>query len=746
MTSPSSLSLFPEPEMPRVAVLLPLPFQGTLDYMDPGLYLLPGDIVTVPLGNRRETGVVWDSTQNLPADLATRDNPPEIAASRLRRVIGRQNQPPLPASLRLFITWVAAYTIAPPGMVLAMCLKAHLRGTDAPDLTGWAASAGLPENLRMTPARRAVLEALGNNRQMTTSDLSKASGSSSAVIKGLADAGAITSVILGSKLPFGRADAAYCPPRLVDEQAMVATALREAVNNACFSATLLEGVTGSGKTEVYLEAVAAALDAGKQALVLLPEIALSAQWVERFARRFGTRPAVWHSELGQKARALTWTACMNGTAQVVVGARSALFLPFINPGVIIVDEEHETSFKQEDGVMYNARDMAVLRARQANIPIVLVSATPSLETLTNARSGRYRHLELPSRHGGAQMPETHIIDMRADPPPRGQFLSPRLIDALNTTFARGEQGMLFLNRRGYAPLTLCRVCGHRFQCPDCTSWLVEHRARGILTCHHCEHTEPMPRICPGCASENSLTAIGPGIERITEEAQHLFPDARILVMASDIQNGPTAMADATARISRREVDLIIGTQIVAKGWHFPHLTLVGVIDADLGLAGGDLRAGERTVQLLHQVAGRAGRAEAPGTVLLQSYSPEHPVMQALLSGDLATFMEREADQRRPGHWPPFGRLAALIISSEKEAASDQVAKALGRSAPQGDGVQVLGPAPAPLALLRGRHRRRLLLRTRRDIAVQPIIRNWLACVDIPSSVRVDIDVDPVSFL
>jgi primosomal protein N' (replication factor Y) len=435
-----------------------------------------------------------------------------------------------------------------------------------------------------------------------------------------------------------------------------------------------------------------------------------------------------------------------GAAPVVVGARSALFLPFPDLGLVVVDEEHETAFKQEEGVIYHARDMAVVRARFAEAACVLVSATPSLETLTNAETGRYDHLHLTERHGSAGLPRVEAIDLRRAPPERGRFLSPKLIEAVRDTLARGEQAMLFLNRRGYAPLTLCRACGHRMRCPNCTAWLVEHRAQRRLQCHHCGHAEPIPPECPECKTQGSLTPVGPGVERVTEEATQLFPDARRIVMASDTIPGPAAAAAAAEQIATRQVDLIIGTQIVAKGWHFPHLTLVGVVDADLGLAGGDLRAAERTLQLLHQVGGRAGRAESPGLVLLQTFSPDHPVMRALVSGDLDAFMAEEAAGRRPGHWPPFGRLAALIVSSENEREADRAARDLGLAAPRGEGVEVLGPAPAPLALLRGRHRRRLLLKARRDVSVQPLLREWLGRVALPNSVRVQVDVDPVGFL
>ncbi|HYZ32243.1 MAG TPA: primosomal protein N', partial [Crenalkalicoccus sp.] len=538
----------------------------------------------------------------------------------------------------------------------------------------------------------------------------------------------------------------HAGPALGPEQAEAAAALRGRVAARAFGVTLLSGVTGSGKTEVYLDAVAECLRQGRQALVLLPEIALSAQWLERFRTRFGVAPALWHSEVASRTRRETWRAVAEGEAPVLVGARSALFLPFPALGLIVVDEEHETAFKQEDGVVYHARDMAVVRARMAGAACVLVSATPSLETLTNVGAGRYAALHLPQRHGGARLPAIAAVDMRRAPPERGRFLSPPLIAAVGETLGRGEQAMLFLNRRGYAPLTLCRHCGHRLRCPNCTAWLVEHRAQRRLQCHHCGHAEPPPAECPECGEANMLAAVGPGVERVLEEARALWPEARLLVMASDTIPGPAAAQAAAQAIQDRAVDLIIGTQIVAKGWHFPHLTLVGVVDADLGLAGGDLRAAERTVQLLHQVAGRAGRAEAPGRALLQTFSPEHPVMQALVSGDLDGFMAAEAELRRPGHWPPFGRLAALIVSSEEERAADRVARDLGLAAPGGEGVEVLGPAPAPLAMLRGRHRRRLLLRTRRDIAVQPILREWLAKVPVPSAVKVQVDVDPVQFL
>jgi primosomal protein N' (replication factor Y) len=652
----------------RVSVLLPYPFEAAFTYAAE-TPLPPGTLVRVPLGPRMVVGAVWDSVPD--------------EAVKVKPIAQVLDFPKLPPELLEFINWVAAYTLAKRGDVLALGLKESL--------------------LAATPKR-------------------------------------------GKTYSFGGGDPEHPGPTLSIAQTLAANALRDSVRAEKFSVTLLDGVTGSGKTEVYLEAVAQVLRAGGQALVLLPEIALSVQFLQRFTQRFGAAPAVWHSELTPAIRRETFRAVAEGRENVVVGARSALFLPFPRLKLIVVDEEHESAFKQEDGVMYHARDMAVVRARLSAAPCVLVSATPSLETVENAAQGRYARLDLPMRHGGAVLPTVRAVDLRANPPERGKFLSPALITAVRETLARGEQAMLFLNRRGYAPLTLCRHCGHRMACPNCTAWLVEHRSHKSLICHHCGHAVPMPEKCPSCEAEHSFVPIGPGVERIAEEVALTFPEARQLVMASDVISGPKEAATAADAISARQVDILIGTQMVAKGWHFPHLTLVGVIDADLGLAGGDLRAGERTVQLLHQVAGRAGRAEAPGEVLLQTFAPEHPVMAALLSGNLPEFMAQEAAQRRPGHWPPYGRLAALIISATDERLADATARALARTAPTGPGLEVLGPAPAPFALLRGRFRRRLLLKAARSIAVQSLIKDWLARTDIPKAVRVDVDIDPVSFM
>ncbi len=721
----------------RVAVLLPLPLREAYDYRVPdGMTLNHGDFVEVPLGPRRVIGVVWGPGAGV------------VEARRLKPVVRRFDVPPMTAVARRFVEWVAAYTMTLPGFVLRMAVSVPAALEPPKPILAYLKrpDALAPPGFKMTDARRRVLALLEDGPPRTPGELAEEAGCGATVVRGLAEAGLLEPLLLPPAPPLGRPDWARPGPALSPHQEAAADDLRGRVQAGGYSSVLLDGVTGSGKTEVYYEAIAAALKQGKQALILLPEIALSAQWLDRFARRFGAAPAEWHSELTGSQRRDTWRAVAKGEVPVVVGARSALFLPYPDLGVVIVDEEHDSAYKQEEGAIYHARDMAVARAHLGGLPIVLVSATPSLETKVNADSGRYARIELPSRHGGAQLPEVALVDLRRDRPPPRHWLAPSLRKALTETLAGGEQAMLFLNRRGYAPLTLCRACGHRMQCPNCTAWLVEHRLARKLQCHHCGLQQPLPPACPECGEEGTMAACGPGVERIAEEVAELFPDARAAIMASDTLSGPRAIQEMVRKITDHELDIIIGTQVMAKGHHFPMLTLVGVVDADLGLNGGDLRAAERTYQLLHQVAGRAGRGERPGTVMLQTFMPEHPVMQALAAGDRDGFYQLEAEMRQDAGMPPFGRLAALIVSGEDPTLVDRVAMALGRAAPRSETVHVLGPAPAPLALLRGRHRRRLLLKAPRATQVQPLIAEWLERVEIPPAIRVQIDVDPYSFL
>ena len=721
----------------RVHVLLPLPLGTPYDYsVGPGDIIVVGDFVTVPLGKRAVNGVVWGEG---PADLEK-----AVANSRLRPIIERLDVPAMAEVTRKFVMWLADYTCAAPGAALRMTMSVR-NALEAPrPRLAYALAGPAPE--RMTAARARVLAVLAEGLSLPNATIAELAAVSSAVVRGLVKSGTLQEVQLPAEMVVPEPDIHRQGETLSEDQAAAAGALRTKIEGGGYSTTLLDGVTGAGKTEVYLEAIAATLAQGRQVLVLVPEIGLTAQWLERFETRFGAPPLSWHSDLGTAQRRLTWRAVAHGRAPVVVGARSALFLPYADLGLIIVDEEHDGGFKQEDSVIYHARDMAVLRASLGEIPIVLVSATPSLESLVNVEVGRYTALHLPNRIGSAKLPQIEAVDMRDERPSESRWISPVLITAMNETFARGEQVLLFLNRRGYAPLTLCRACGHRLACPNCTAWLVEHRFHGRLQCHHCGFNLRRPDQCPDCEAEDSLVACGPGVERLSEEVDKIFPDVRRMLIASDTVRGPEAAAAAIGMIANGEVSLIIGTQIVAKGHHFPLLTLVGVIDADLGLQGGDLRAAERTYQVLHQVSGRSGRAQKPGRAMLQTYMPDHPVMGALISGDRDSFMEREREARRAQGLPPFGRLVALIISGREEAQVIDVARELGRAGPRQRYVEVLGPAPAPLSLLRGRFRHRLLLKCPRNTNASALARAWVEQVEVPTQVRVAIDVDPYSFL
>ena len=722
----------------RVAVLLPLPLERAYDYAVPEELadaLAPGCFVRVPLAGRARVGVVWDESAG------------DVEAARLKPVTALLDAPPMTGPLRRLVDWAADYTLANRGSVLRLGMSVPAALEPAPVRTAWRLGRG--EAARMTEARARVLALLGDGPPRTATEIARAAGVGAGVVRGLAAQGAIEAVAVPEIAVFGRPDTARPGPTLSEAQGRAARGLRAAVGARAFSVTVLDGVTGAGKTEVYFEAVAAAVHAGRQVLVMLPEIALGAQWLARFRARFGVDPALWHSELGARQRRETWRAVAEGRATVVVGARSALWLPFRALGLIVVDEEHDAAFKQEDGVVYHARDMAVVRARFEDCPCVLASATPSLETAVNVQSGRYGCERLPDRHGGARLPAVETVDLRETPPERGAWLAPALRAALGETLAAGEQALLFLNRRGYAPLTLCRACGHRFHCPDCSAWLVEHRFAGTLDCHHCGHRRPLPRACPACEAEARFAACGPGVERLAEEVDGAFPGARWSVLTSDTVRGPSQMQVMVDAIAACEVDVLIGTQMVAKGHHFPGLTLVGVVDADLGLAGGDMRAAERTYQLLHQVGGRAGRGGRPGRVVLQTYAAEHPVIAALADGDRDSFMAREAAAREAHQLPPFGRLAAVIASGPGEAETLRAAHALARRARADERlarIQVLGPAPAPLRLLRGRHRFRLLFKAPRGVLIQPHLRRWLADLDRRTRARLQVDIDPHSFM
>jgi primosomal protein N' (replication factor Y) len=713
-------------------VLLPLPLAGAYDYKLPSdAEVARGLLVMAPLGPRAVLAAVWG-----PADGSVGDN-------RLKFAVPLDGHPRLPSDLCDFVDWVAAYTLNAAGTILAMALRSRDAFEPERPRTGYVLGQARPA--RLTPARTRVLETAEDGLARSVPALAQEANVTPAVVRGLIDAGALVATALPEFAPFAAPDPEHARPTLNLEQEAAARSLAAAVAAKRFSVALLDGVTGSGKTETYFEAVAEALKANKQVLILLPEIALTIQFLDRFAQRFGCRPAEWHSDLSHKERRRTYRAVMAGEARVVVGARSALFLPFRELGLIVVDEEHEQAYKQEDGAIYHARDMAVVRGRIAGCAVVLASATPSLESFVNATSGRYAHLSLPRRHGAAVLPEVRLIDLREARGEPGTFLSPPLRDAVTATLAAGEQAMLFLNRRGYAPLTLCAACGHKLTCPHCAAWLVEHRYRRRLVCHHCGYDTVLPQECPECHAAASFIACGPGVERVAEEFAAAFPTARFAIASSDTLHGPAETQAAIRAMTRRETDVLIGTQIVAKGHHFPQLTLVGVIDADLGGSDGDVRARERTFQLLHQVAGRAGRADKPGLVLIQTRNPKDAVMQALVRGDRDAFYGGERDQRERAHAPPFGRLAALVLSGADAMAVRDSGRMLARAAPAARGVKVWGPAPAFYAVLRGQTRERLLVQAARGVDVQAYLRAWLGAVKIPNAVRLSVDVDPVSF-
>ncbi len=721
-------------ESMRATILLLQHGLGPLDYLVPE-GTLAGAIVEAPLGPRRVMGVVWD-------DGVFQTRAVDEAKLREVRVL---DLPAVPDGLRKLIGWVADYYLAAPAAVLRMALP-QAAFLPAPKGAAVYVLGAIPET--KSAARRALLERLDGVRSIGPAPLSVWAAAAEArieTLRALVKAGVLEQAIETEDRPLPRPPLP-AGPKLGEAQAVAAGALVEAVEAHRFQPFLLDGVTGAGKTEVYLEAVAAAVRDGGQALVLLPEIGLTEAWLQRFRKRFGFAPAVWHSGMTPAARRAAYRDITSGEARVVVGARSALFLGMPGLRLIVVDEAHDQAFKQEESVPYHGRDVAVMRGHFEEVPVVLATATPALETMEQVSRGTYRVLHLPDRHGGALMPIIHLVDLTKTPPPRGRWIAPPLAQAVEERLARKEQTLLFLNRRGYAPLTLCRTCGERIQCPNCTAWLVEHRLARRLQCHHCGHNMPTPKLCPTCSAEDSLAPCGPGVERLAEEVAATWPEAKALVATSDTIHTSSDMAELVSAVADGEVDILIGTQMLAKGHDFPNLTLVGVVDADLGLDGGDLRAAERCFQQIRQVSGRAGRASKPGEVFLQTHQPRARVMQALLKGEAQEFYAAEREVRQAAHMPPFGRLAAIVVSSLDGAVATDAAKRLGMAAPARDGIEVWGPAPAPLAMLRGRHRHRLLVHARRTAPLQAYVRDWLGTVQLPSTVRVTVDVDPQSFL
>ena len=719
-----------------LAVLTTQPLDGPLDYRAPEGGVRLGAFVEVPLGPRKVLGVVWGEAEG--------DWPVE----KLRPVLGVLDVPPMTAGMRDFLERAAAYTLTPMVSMLRLAMRAPGLGEPPGKRRVYTLGDGTPD--RETEPRRKVLDVLRERRGelFAQSELADLAGVSTGVVKGLVPSGAVAEIEAPRDAPYPPLDPTRPGKALAPDQAEAADALRAAMAQGGYGTTLLKGVTGSGKTEVYLEAVAECLARGRQALVLLPEIALTAEFLTRVEARFGARPAEWHSGVTQAERRRCWRMVAEGQAKLVVGARSALYLPFPDLGLIVVDEEHDTSYKQEDGVLYSARDMAVLRAASEGARVVLASATPSLESWANVEAGKYDRLDLTSRFGDRAMPRLAAIDMRSEDVKGSRWVSPTLRRAIEARLAAGEQALIFLNRRGYAPVTLCRACGQQVACHQCDARMVEHRFLKRLMCHQCGETRPMPEACPSCGVEGKLAPVGPGVERMAEEVVELFPEARVAILSSDLFGSARALKAKVEEIAAGGADIVIGTQLVAKGHNFPLLTLVGVIDADLGLQGSDLRAAERTFQLMRQVSGRAGRADKPGEALLQTYQPEHPVIRAILSGDEEGFWAEEAAQRRLAGVPPYGRMAGVVISDPEAGVAFDVGNALARRAEvlEAVGAEVYGPAPAPIARIRGRHRVRLLVKAPRQSPIQPALADWAAGVELPRSTRLSIDIDPQSFL
>lgn len=719
-------------------VLLPLPFDEPFDYEFDG-DLPIGSLVRVPWGKQEIVGAVWSKKQSS-----------DCSPNKLKSIIKKYDFLPLNKEIIELVKFVSQYNMAPLGMVLKMVISVKQAFDDEPteifyELTGKTLAEA---KLKNSDARWHVIDLLKHGAY-TKAEICRGAGCSAGVVEALNKAGVIVGRQEIKKKQYNEPEPDFVRVKLTDEQQAAAENIVAKVGNG-FSVTLIDGVTGSGKTEVYFEAAAEALKQHRQVLILVPEISLTAQWLARFEQRFGVKPACWHSGLGTRERTDNWIAAVEGRARVIVGARSALFLPYPDLGLIVIDESHDHSFKQEDFVNYQCRDMAVVRAKLGHFPLVLSTATPDLETVVNVENGKYDCVKLTKRFAGASLPKIKIVDLKKDKPQKGEWgpswLAPKLVDALKDNLEKGEQSMLFLNRRGYAPLLICRDCGYRLQCPHCTAWLAEHRTSNKLICHRCGYMTDRPKVCPDCHSETGLTACGPGVERIAEEVSKRFPEARLRVLSSDTTSSVAELSKVFAEMERGELDIMVGTQILAKGHHFPELTLVGIVDADLGLMGSDLRASEQTFQLLSQVAGRAGRGGKSGEVIVQTLYPENAVLQALVDNDRNRFMELEKQTRKMLKMPPYGKLAAIIVSSEKAHLAEKIAVALGKTAPNTEYITTLGPAPAPVFMLRNKFRFRLLLKTVRNVNIQEVLKLWMQKVNVPNQVSIEIDIDPYSFM
>ena len=700
-----------------------------------------GTFVSVRVMNRPCVGVVWGiGDSNLP-DKKIRD-------------VSVVHDAKLNITDLQWIKRMADWTLIPAGMVLRLII--NIPDAFLPPRMEALYSFNFDSDTRITQNRLAVMDAFSSNDNdpMTVSDIQNIAHVSAAVVRTMIKNGTLISA--GEQVKTKQYE-----PRIYqdsgdivlnNEQQNAADVIGRAIDNGGFSVHLLDGITGSGKTQVYFDAAWRAYKKGKSVLLMMPEIALTAQFMSRFESRFGAPPVVWHSNLTAARRRDIWHGVLSGKIKMVVGTRSALFLPWGDLGLIVIDEEHDTSYKQEDMGNYHARDMAILRAKIAGFPVVLASATPAAETIENVNVGKYTRLKLTSRFGGAQMPTITTIDLRENRPTpytandaeQTGFLSAPMCEAISETLATGQQVMLFINRRGFAPIVQCKKCGWTATCPDCSVGMTYHKRVGKLLCHMCGRTAPLTKACPECGTDVSMRGVG--LEKIQEEVNARFPNARTALVSSDIITSRQALERLVHKMENREIDIVIGTQILAKGHHFPNLTLVGVVDADMGLFGTDFRAAEHTFQQLFQVAGRAGRGSTPGRVLMQTYQPDHPVLTAICSGARDEFMAGDMAGRRAAKMPPYGQLIAIIVEGEREATLMKYCNDLAAAAPTLNGAKIMGPIAAQIYQIRNWYRMRFLVAGGATAALQPAVAHWLGKVKQPANIRVKIDVNPINFM
>ena len=703
-----------------------------------------GDFVRCTVMNRQYIGVIVGAGDS---NLEPSKIKPIIEICKLGHLSGAD------------IDWIykmSNWTLMAPGAVLRLVL--NVPDAFLPPKVEQLYSFNFDAFAKMTEARQSVADAFqsNDNEAMSVNDIINITHVGNSVIKTMIKNGILIPVQWREKtvedFVYKYRDMGNVV--LNDEQQAAADAIAKAIDKNEFSVYLLDGITGSGKTQVYFDAALKAYEKGKSVLLMMPEIALTAQFMDRFKQRFGESPVVWHSNLTAARRREIWRGVARGRIKIVVGTRSALFLPWQNLGLIVVDEEHDTSYKQEDMGNYHARDMAVLRGKIAGFPVVLASATPSIETLHNVATGKYNRLRLNSRFGGAQLPTIETIDMRVSRPEpyklqedaeeKSGCLSPQLCEEIKKTLTDKKQVMLFINRRGFAPIVQCKKCGWVSECEDCSVALNYHKHLNKLVCHMCGKTSPLPKTCPKCGNEVSMR--GAGVERIQEEISARFPDAQTAIVSSDTIMSRESLERLVHKMETGEIDIVIGTQILAKGHHFPNLTLVGVVDADMGLFGTDFRAAEHTFQQLFQVAGRAGRGAFPGRVLLQTYQSEHPVIRAICAGNRDDFIAGDMESRRAAKMPPFGQLTAVIVEGSNEKTLKKYCEELAKAAPQLNGGKIMGPIPAQIYQIRNWYRMRFLVSGDARANLQPIVRAWLDKIKQPANIRVKIDVNPQNFM